>query len=611
MSVHGFKSFFLLGFAVFVFPIFFSCKKIKEMSLEEIELVRIQNENELISKTITKPHKGEGFVKGKVGGVWNDTILNEPKTFNQLIGERDGQSFAIISNTLDYLCDYDKWAKKWNGRIADYEIEVNEEKKNLTVHWKIRDDAFWSFYESERKIPVTSDDFVFWYNEIVGDEAFKSSGYPQQFLKMEDGSVAHVDCIKIDEKRFDFIFPRIVSEPLLSCNMTMCPSFIFKKAKESGGVQGVMDLFSIDCDVKNIPSCGKFFISEYVPGQRICFERNPDYWEKDEDGVSIPYFEKMVCRIIGDQNTDFLLFKEGKTETYSPRPEELAEVVDSQDSGWTVFNSEGALTASFWSFNQNPVNKDSAFYEWFCKKEFRQAMSCLLNRNRIIKQTYRGLAQPKYDFFPECNAFYNKDIELDFKYDLKRALELLKKVGFYQDDEGILFDEKNRRVEFDLTINSSASIFNDIALILMDELSKVGIKLNIRQTDFQKIIEMLTSTYDWQSVFIGFGASLFPSQGSNVWPSNGNLHLWHPLQKEASTEWEKRIDYLYNEGNYTIEREKAKEIWDEYQSIILEQCPIIYLVRPRSFFAIRSKWNLDNVYFDNANGSVTEWIFLK
>ncbi len=87
--------------------------------------------------------------------------------------------------------------------------------------------------------------------------------------------------------------------------------------------------------------------------------------------------------------------------------------------------------------------------------------------------------------------------------------------------------------------------------------------------------------------------------------------MWHPLQKEPATEWEKRIDWLYNEAACIVEPEKAKPYWDEYQSIILEQCPVIYLVRGRSFYAINNRWDLSNVYYDNVVGAETSHVYLK
>jgi peptide/nickel transport system substrate-binding protein len=180
-----------------------------------------------------------------------------------------------------------------------------------------------------------------------------------------------------------------------------------------------------------------------------------------------------------------------------------------------------------------------------------------------------------------------------------------------QDAAGVMRDSKNRAVEFDLSMQSDTTVYTDIGSIIMDDLSKVGIKLNIRTLDFQKLIEQISVTYDWASLFIRFGANLFPSQGTNLWPSAGNLHLWHPLQEKPATDWEARIDYLHNEGSYTVDQEKAREIWDEYQRIILEQCPVLYLVRPRTFYALRNHWDFTNFYYDNLSGLETSHIFLK
>ena len=591
--------------------VLFSCRRYKEMTLAEIEELTREGDAALISKTVTKPWNGEKFEKGKTGGIWYDTILSDPKTFNQLIGERDSASMGIISLTLDYLVDYNNMTREWTPHCADFSIETDLKNDKLIVHYTIRPDIYWSWFGKEEKIPLTSDDFVFWYNEIAGDEAFSSSGYGAQFVTTETGEEKHVDCVKIDDKHFDFIFPCIVAEPLLATNMSPCPSFIYKKAKEDGGAEGVKSLFSVAQDVRSIPSCGKWYITDYEAGRRLICKKNPFYWEKDEAENSIPYYDECIYSVVGDSNTEYLLFKQGKTEMYGSRPEELSDLVENQKDEYTVFNAEGSLSSQFWSFNQNPVNKDKPFYSWFTNKKFRQAMSCLLNRDRIINQTYRGLAEPKYTFFPEVNPFYNPDITLSYRYDVERAERLLSEAGFTKKSDGLLYDSKGQQVEFDLSIASSSTVSSDIALIIRDELLKAGIKLNIRQVDFQKLVEMVTATYDWESLFLAFGAIMFPSQGSNVWPSNGNLHLWYPLQKEPATEWEKRVDYLYNKGLYTIDKKAAFEIWNEYQRIILEECPLIYLVRPKSFVAVRNKWDFTNYYYDNKNGSLMDWIYIR
>jgi len=598
-----------------------SCIKTEEVSIEEAMSLSVAGLEELLEKTQFKPWRGEEFVPGRPGGIWNSGIVNEPKTFNLLVAERDGSSSAIVSLMTDYLVDYDVVRREWKAQAAFPEIVVDGDAETLKVIYTLRDNLYWSFYGSDRKVPVTSHDVIFWYDEIQGDEAFNSSSYNGQFILLEDGTEAHIDIERIDDKRFSFNFPRIVDNPLLTTNMDFGPAFIYEKAKLEGGVQGVLDLFSIASDPREIPSMGNLFLTEYVPGLRLVFHRNPDYWEKDKTGYPYPYMEENIVQILPDTNTQFLVFKEGRLDSYSARPEDLDELIGSQGQGrnprrnnageYSVFNAEGSLGASLWSFNQNPRMEDKPWYDWFTKKEFRQAMSCLLNRDRVIAQVYRGLADPKLDFFPPPNPYYNPDIQLEYVYNPQKALELLASIGIKRDASGTMRDEKGRAIEFDLSIPSDVTVHSDTAAIITDEADKIGIKINIRHTDFQKLVEQLTATYDWASIFIALGVNYWPSQGSNVWPSDGNLHLWHPLQSEPATEWEARIDYLYNEGSYTADPEKAQVIWDEYQRIILEQCPVIYLIRQRSFFALQNRWDFSNFYFDNLNGAMTSYLFLK
>jgi peptide/nickel transport system substrate-binding protein len=593
--------------------LFFSaCEKQEEMSLAELDALSAEGLAEILAKTVSKPWRGEDFTPGKAGGTWVAVMNDDPKSFNKLIAEQDATTAAVVGSMTDYLLEYDVIARDWKPLAAQAQVWVDWENSALTVTYTLRDDLYWSYYNSQRKVKVTSDDIIFWYNEIEGDPECLSSSYNSQFLTMPDGREERITIRKIDDLRFSFYFPRIIADPLLFTNMDFGPRHVYEPAKQTGGAEGVRNIFNVSVNPQTIPSMGEWFLVEYTQGQRLVFKRNADYWRKDVNGVTLPYPEERIVRIIPEENTQLLLFKNGEIESYGLRPEDIDSLINRGDGSYTIFNSEGALSAAFWTFNQNPVNKKKPQYEWFTKKEFRQAMSCLLNRERINSQVYRGLAQPKLNIFPEPNPYYNPSLTLQYLFDTERALELLSSIGIRQDRRGIMRDWKNRRVEFDMSIRSESSVYQDIASIIRADLSKIGIKVNIRVLDFQKQVQQLFTTFDWDSTLMGLtGSNIFPSQGSNVWPTTGNLHMWHPNQITPATEWEARIDYLYNEGKFTIEAARAREIWDEFQSIMLEQCPMIYLMRSRGFWALNNRWDLSNVYYDNLNGAETTYIFLK
>ncbi|MCL2806505.1 MAG: ABC transporter substrate-binding protein [Treponema sp.] len=617
-----------------------SCIRHEELSLEELENYNPDGLAELLAKTVTKPWLGQEFLPGKLGGTWYSVMNEDPKSFNILVGEQDSSTKSVVSSMLDYFLDYDVIRREWVPNIASYEIIADERANTMRVIYTLRDDLYWSYYNPDedakagnaftrffrrmfarsnkninienKNVKVTSDDVIFWYDEIEGDPACQSSGYYGQFLTMPDGTDARIPIEKIDELSFAFLFPRIIADPLLMTNMIFGPRHLYEPAKISGGAEGVRSIFNISVDPKTIPSMGQWFLVQYNPGQRLVFRRNPNYWNKDENGISIPYIEENIVRIIPEENTQLLLFKNGNIDSYRLRPEDINTLLNTKNKKYTVFNSEGGLGAPFWTFNQNPVNNNKPQYEWFVQKEFRQAMSCLLNRDRINAQVFRGLAEPKVNIFPEPNPFYNPSITLQYLYDTQKALALLSSINIKRDAAGIMRDSKNRPVEFDITIRSDSSIYQDTASIIMDELSKLGIKVNIRIVDFQKQVEMLFSSFEWDSTLIALsGSNIFPSQGSNVWPSSANLHLWNPNQTTPATQWEARIDYLYNEGKFTIDHNKAQVIWDEFQSILMEQLPMIHLMRSRGFWAINNRWDFTNLYFDNMKGAEINYIYLR
>lgn len=221
-----------------VFILISGCARTEEMTLEEIEALLASGENELLSRTVSKPWRGEEYVPGTRGGVWNASVSADPKSFNLLVAERDGATAAIVAHMHDGLLDYNYVTHEFVPHTAAAELVVHEETQSLSVVFTLRDDLYWSFYNSDRRVKVTSDDVIFWYDEIQGDPAFQSSSYNSQFLTMPDGSEERITIRKIDDRRFALEYPRIEANPFLASNMSFGPKFIFEKAKKRAAYRG-------------------------------------------------------------------------------------------------------------------------------------------------------------------------------------------------------------------------------------------------------------------------------------------------------------------------------------------------------------------------------------
>jgi peptide/nickel transport system substrate-binding protein len=596
-----------LLFIIILFLLLNNCSKDQEYTESEANSKKNTSKDLILSKTIKK-QGGKKFDIGKSGGTWYSDLNNDPKTFNTLIA-RDSDSRSVIDPLYDSLVDYDPYKRIFLPNLASFKVETDEKNDKMKIIYTLREDLYWTIPETMEKIKVTSDDVIFWYNEIDGDKNLQLPGYPGQFVEMADGSKKRIEIQKIDINTFAFLYPRIVNEPLLSTNTEFGPKFIFEKAKKEGGIEKLLKLFSIDTPVKKIPVLGKYYIDEYIPGVKVVLKKNPNYWKKDDKGQSLPYIETIIYKIVPDKNTEFLLFKEGKIDSYLVRAEDLDELLKFDKPDFSIYNGGASLGSAFITFNQNQKSMDKTVNSWFVQTKFRQAMSCMINRKRIVDQVYRGLAEPAIYFFAKPNPFFDEKIKQKYIFDPKKAVKLLEEIGIKKNKDGFMTDKNGNKIEFEINVGVENNIGSDIANIFSDELKGIGINLKVKPIDFQKLVDMIMNTYDWQCCSVALGSNYWPSQGSNVWPSKGNFHIWNPLQSSPATDWEKRIDHLYNEGQFTIDKKNAKKIYDEFQQTILDQCPLIYLVYPNSFFAIRNKWQ--NVYYDTLKGLDTDYIYLK
>jgi peptide/nickel transport system substrate-binding protein len=584
---------------------------VKQMSREQIAFLQKSQGNSLLAHTVDAPGSAEPYPKGDPGGTWLGNLSDDPKSFNPL-HIQDNETAAVVDVLSDPLLNYNAYTKVWEPNIASYQVKVNEAAGTMDVIFTLRDDLYWTtLADPQKRVKVTSDDLVFWYNDAIGDPALQQSGYAGQFIQMPNGTKKHIDIEKIDERRFVLHYPRIAAMPELFSNMSeFGPSYVFEPIKKAKGSEGLLNLWSIDTDPRTIPSMGPYYIQSYKPGVDVVLVRNPNYWRKDAWGQSIPYIAREELKIVPNRETEKLKFLADELDSYTLRPEDLSDMTGGGSRDYTVYYAGPALGARFISWNQNPTNLAPKYLKWFTNANFRRAMSCFFNRDRVVTEVYRGLAEPDYYLFAKANPYFDPRIRQTYTYDPQRGKQLLAEMGIKPNAAGLMQDSQGNLIRYELWVPIEDNLAVDIATIYADELKKVGITLVVKPLQFQKMVDSLIKTYDWQSIMMGLtGSNYFPTQGDNVWLSGGNLHLWRPLQQKPATEWEAKIDDLYWQGFSTRDPGKAKAVWDQFQRIILDELPVMYMVYPDSFSAYRNKWG--NIRVDTLQAPDSNFIYLK
>ena len=506
---------------------------------------------------------------GKYGGVFRYSVLGDPKTFNYFLA-KETSSTDILDRVFEGLTTADgvttevipSLAKSW---------EISPDNRVITFH--LRRGVQW---HDGREL--TADDVIFSF-DLVYDP-----NIPNNFVDglTIDGQPLTYE--KVDDYTVRFTLPRVYAPILRSIGIPIVPKHLLYDAWREGRFN---QMWGIDTDPRQIVGTGPYRIVEYRPGERIVFERNPNWWQVDQDGNPLPYIQRLEASIAGNQDVQVLKFLNNEIDYLAPNLARVADLeLQADQKGFRLINGGPAFGTNFIVFNQNPNTVPQPKLSWFTDKAFRQAMAHALDKESIIDLAYGGLAQPQWSPIEAANVFFHKPDVKQYPYDLQRAQAILAEAGYRKGSDGRLRDPQGNVVEFELLTNAGNRARETIGTLFKADLERLGIRVNFQPVDFNLLVRKLSETFDWDAIIIGLTGGVEPASGNNVWPSSGGLHMWYPFQEQPATDWEARIDYLFEEGTKYLDPNERKQYYDEFQDIVAEQVPLIYTVNPEAWFAI-------------------------
>ncbi|MBO7094430.1 MAG: ABC transporter substrate-binding protein [Spirochaetia bacterium] len=546
--------------------------------------------------------------KGTYGGTWRDTYAEDPKSFNPF-SNLDGTYTTVTNLILDYLFDYDQDTKEWSGNIVEsYNVTTDLEHDRMDLHCRLRDDIYWS-----DGVKMTAEDVVWYFENIENNKEIYPLGEQGLYITMPDGSRQKYTIEKTGEYEFCYHFPRIVSEPLLVVNTgTIVAKHIWEPVLKQGK-KAVEAFWGITTPPEELVGNGAFLLDKLIPGERIIFKRNPNYWKKDEWGQQLPYIDKIILTYTPDSNSDLLKFQKGETDAYALRGQDLPTLLPESGKGrFDIWNGGPAGGYTSLIFNHNPDTLPDWKFRLFTDIKFKQAISCLIDRQTIINQTTNGLSQPQYNVIGENNRYYDPSTDTPYSYNPEQAVKLLEEAGYIdRNGDGIREDGQGNPLSFSILTWSTDPVTQDYLNIIVSDLQNVGIKALLQTADYNVIAQKLINTYDWECYLAGMSMPTFPEQWYNIWLPGGNLHYWHPKQKEPTLEWEKKLDTLYSQLIYTYDQNEIKKNYSTFQKTIMDNLIIIPIFRRYSFLAAESGWRNLNWSAHNSIGDNFRFVYRR
>lgn len=530
---------------------------------------------------------------GEFGGTLSVATFGQgPKTFNKWAAA-DVESDGIGQLMYEELLAPDPWTGEYTPRLAK-SFSVSPDKREIT--FVLRKGLKWSDGH-----PLTADDVVFTFDTIVRKGFGNSSA--RDILSVNG---KFPDVIKVDDLTVKFRTSVPFAPILNGLRTAIAPKHILEPLTKKP-IAEFYKFWDINTDPSTLVVSGPFKVTRYLASQRVEMTRNPNYSMVDKAGRRLPYLERFKVLIVPDQNTEILKFQGNEVDFLdirAVRGSDAARMKKGETYGdYKMYNLGPDDGTMFLMFNQNKrKDKKGKFYvdpikqKWFGNQSFRMACSHAINRKRIISNVLRGVGMPLYTAESPASVYFNKKLE-PYPQDLNMAADLLREGGFQKKGEW-LYDKEGNQVQFTLNTNAGNTTRDAVCVMIVNELKKLGIKVNYQPIDFNILIDKVETSLDWQAVVMGLtGDKLEPYNGANIWKTDGRLHMFNQrLQNPEgktivtdATPWEKSIDKCFDQGATTFDVAERHQFFDKYQSIAYEQVPYIYLYSTLDLTAMKNK----------------------
>jgi peptide/nickel transport system substrate-binding protein len=511
------------------------------------------------------------------GGELVASLRSEPSTYNRYLPEGAGAAVELVTLLT-------------HARLVRVNRVTDELEPWLAEGWTVAADGV-SFTVTLRDgitfsdgHPLTSADVLFSF-KVAYAPAVKSplglalqiNGKPLQVSAVNDRTIT----VRLPE-------PFAPGLRLLE-NLPVLPKHKLEAALDAGTFAGA---WSPSKPLADIAGLGPFVLTEHVAGQRLVFARNPRYFRRDAAGQQLPYLDKITVAVAPDQNTEALRLEAHEIDLMSNgdiRPQDHAAFRRLSEQGRLTMLEVGVgLDPDFLAFNLRPQAK-RARPAWLQRREFRQAISCGVDRQAIVNTVYLGAAVPIYGPITPGNKRWYAAGAPACAADRAKAAQLFAAAGLTdRNRDGALEDAAGTPVRFSI-LTQAGHLRERVSAVLQEQLRQLGVAVDVVPLD-QRGLFTRWQQGDYDAIYFGLQASSTdPALNADFWFSSGPFHFWNPEQKTPATPWEARVDVLMRQQATAGDLPSRQRAFAEVQRILGDELPLIYFAAPKVTLATTPK----------------------
>lgn len=470
----------------------------------------------------------------KVGGMIIYGTSGDPVNFNPIL-QSDTTSGWVVDRVFDGVTEVNE--KLEVVCVLCESWTVGSDNKSYTI--KLKKGV--KFHDGKE---LTAEDVAFTYNAIKSKEY--TGPRTSSFLAMEKAEV-------VDPYTVKFILKEPFAPFLLNLGYGVLPKHLYEGTP-------IKDWKEHPNNLKPIGT-GPWKFKEWVKGQYITLERNPNYHREG------PYIETVQMKFYQDQNVLAAAFENGDIDILTPAAKDVDRLKQalSKTVNWYTYPT---LSFTYVGINHTVPGLEDV--------NVRRALAHAINRPGIIKDILEGKGELMHSHMPPASWAFTPDVP-KYDYDPKKAVELLEKAGYTRGPDGI-FQKGGKRLSFELLTNSGNTTRESVALLMQKNLKDVGIEVKPAYVEWSQFLEKHLWVGNYQLFISGFSLGTDPDaylfyHSSQAKKNDKGRFLGFNRYYYNNPE----IDKLLEDGRRELDKEKRKAIYAEFQKKIAADVPIVWL----------------------------------
>lgn len=204
---------------------------------------------------------------------------------------------------------------------------------------------------------------------------------------------------------------------------------------QGGDLQGPIAFWFLNPD---LPVINAWKISVPPPADPCVMERNPYFYQVDDQGNQLPYIDEITHDFFDSNEVFDLWIAQGRIDCQARHVSAANFTFYKESEGEGDYTVQIWKTASTGALYPNINNPDPVLAELFDTPQFREALSIAIDREGINSLIYDGLFEPRQASPVSGSPNYDEEFERRWaEYDPDRANQLLDELGLEMGDDGI------------------------------------------------------------------------------------------------------------------------------------------------------------------------------